>query len=65
MNNDKTHWQDQTECQDCGVAKQDASLRAIKMQSGYRDLLCRDCFQSALDDNRVHPTDPRLTNPDY
>jgi len=59
---DDTHWKDQTECQECGVDREDAALRAIKLKSGDRDLLCIGCFAEALDDGRVDPSDPRVTD---
>lgn len=57
-----THWKDQDECQSCGAGRDEAHLRAIKLKSGGRDLLCEGCFADALEDGRVHPDDPRLSD---
>lgn len=55
------HWKEQDECQDCGVDRSDAALRAIKLKDGGRDLLCNGCFSQAVEEGRVEPSDPRVT----
>ena len=52
------HWKDQDECQDCG--RSDVPLRAIKMVNLPRQMLCQDCFETALEVGEVDPTDPRI-----
>ena len=44
-------------CEECGA---DRPLRNIKMRDEGRKMLCADCFDQALGDDRVHPLDPRL-----
>lgn len=59
MSGDETdHWKDQDECWDCG--RSDVPLRAIKMVNLGRQMLCRDCFETALEVGEVHPSDPRV-----
>lgn len=60
--NDEKHWKDQTECQSCDPDESGGTLRAIKMKSGGRDLLCFEHFCEALDNGDVDPTDPRFND---
>ena len=64
-----THWKEQTSCQTCNAPKRTISgdnpegakpLRAITLRSGRTDLLCQSCFEAALADDRVSPTDSRV-----
>jgi hypothetical protein len=55
-----THWKEQDECQECGADRNEVALRAIKLKSGGRDLLCIGCFSEALEEGRVDPSDPRV-----
>lgn len=47
-------------CDGCGVSRESEPLRSIRMIGGDRELLCRVCFEEALDDQRVSSLDPRL-----
>jgi len=52
------HWKEQEECQDCG--RDDVPLRAIQMVNLTRQMLCRDCFETALESGQVDSCDPRV-----
>jgi ribosomal protein S14 len=54
------HWTEQDECQDCG--RDDVPLRAIEMINRPKQMLCRNCFETALEIGEVDPSDPRVEN---
>jgi len=47
-------------CEGCGVFRDREPLRSIRMVKGDRELLCKVCFENALDEQRVSSLDPRL-----
>jgi len=47
-------------CENCGVLRDSEPLRSIRMIKGDRELLCKVCFENALDEQRVSSLDPRL-----
>lgn len=49
---------DHDECEGCGDSQ--APTRAIRMRQGRTQRLCQNCFEAALADDMVHPSDPRL-----
>lgn len=64
----RNSWGDQERCQRCDAPKQTGSgdsdrsevLRAVKLRSGRTEMMCRECFREAVDDDEVDPKDPKL-----
>lgn len=51
-------WDDADACESCGA--DDAPTRAVIMREGRVLRLCEPCFKAALEDDMVHPGDPRV-----
>jgi hypothetical protein len=51
------------QCEECGTRTE--PLRRIMMKEGKRELLCRGCFETAFEEQRVHPADPRVPHDIY
>lgn len=51
-------WDDADACESCGA--DDVSTCAIFMREGRVLCLCEPCFKVALEDDMVHPGDPRV-----
>lgn len=47
------------QCEGCRESD-DVTLRAIRMWNNEYEMLCKSCFRTALDEDRVHSEDPRL-----
>ena len=54
------HWKEQELYQWCGATE--TALRAIKLRSDERDLLCVECAVEVNEQGEIHPDDPRMNS---